>query len=60
MSEQLPIQVIANPHNEGYLRTKRDRMGHAIHHQALPLDDELIHAEHEEDRRAADADDDGA
>jgi 3,4-dihydroxy 2-butanone 4-phosphate synthase/GTP cyclohydrolase II len=62
VSEQLPIQVIANPHNEGYLRTKRDRMGHAIHHQALPLDDELIHAEHEEDRRRRDDDesDDGA
>jgi 3,4-dihydroxy 2-butanone 4-phosphate synthase/GTP cyclohydrolase II len=57
VSEQLPIQVIANPHNEGYLRTKRDRMGHAIHHQALPLDEELIHAEHEEDRRRRDDDD---
>ena len=62
VSEQLPIQVIANPHNEGYLRTKRDRMGHAIHHQALPLDEELIHAEHEEDRRRRDDEesDDGA
>jgi hypothetical protein len=29
-------------------------MGHAIHHQALPLDEELIHAEHEEDRRRRD------
>jgi 3,4-dihydroxy 2-butanone 4-phosphate synthase / GTP cyclohydrolase II len=56
VTEQLPIQVIANPHNEGYLRTKRDRMGHAIHHQALPLDEELIHAEHEEDRRRRDDD----
>jgi 3,4-dihydroxy 2-butanone 4-phosphate synthase / GTP cyclohydrolase II len=57
VSEQLPIQVIANPHNEGYLRTKRERMGHAIHHQALPLDDELIQREHEEDRRRREGDD---
>jgi len=57
VSEQLPIQVIANPHNEGYLRTKRERMGHAIHHQALPLDDELIQQEHEEDRRRREGDD---
>jgi 3,4-dihydroxy 2-butanone 4-phosphate synthase / GTP cyclohydrolase II len=59
VSEQLPIQVIANPHNEGYLRTKRERMGHAIHHQALPLDEELIHAEQEEDRRRRDDDEPG-
>ena len=57
VSEQLPIQAIANPHNEGYLRTKRERMGHAIHHQALPLDDELIQRKHEEDRRRREGDD---
>jgi 3,4-dihydroxy 2-butanone 4-phosphate synthase/GTP cyclohydrolase II len=57
VTEQLPIQVIANPHNEGYLRTKQERMGHAIHHQAMPLDDELIQAEHEEDRRRRDGED---
>lgn len=26
--EQLPIKIRANPHNEKYLRTKRDKMGH--------------------------------
>jgi 3,4-dihydroxy 2-butanone 4-phosphate synthase / GTP cyclohydrolase II len=57
VTEQLPIQVIANPHNEGYLRTKQRRLGHAIHHQALPLDEELIHREHEEDRRRRDGED---
>jgi 3,4-dihydroxy 2-butanone 4-phosphate synthase / GTP cyclohydrolase II len=57
VAEQLPIQVISNPHNEGYLRTKQVRMGHAIHHQALPLDEELIHREHEEDRRRRDGED---
>jgi 3,4-dihydroxy 2-butanone 4-phosphate synthase/GTP cyclohydrolase II len=28
--EQLPIRLPANPHNERYLETKRDRMGHAL------------------------------
>lgn len=28
--EQLPIKQAANPHNEKYLNTKRDRMGHKI------------------------------
>ena len=26
---------------------KRDKMGHVLHHQGLPLDEELIHDEHE-------------
>ena len=50
VTEQVPIVHAPNPHNEDYLRAKRDRMGHSIHHQALPLDEELIHAEHERDR----------
>jgi 3,4-dihydroxy 2-butanone 4-phosphate synthase/GTP cyclohydrolase II len=28
--EQLPIEIASNPHNEKYLRTKRDKMGHNI------------------------------
>ncbi len=28
--ENLPIEIAPNPHNEAYLRTKRDRMDHAI------------------------------
>ena len=28
--EQLPIRLPANPHNERYLTTKRERMGHSI------------------------------
>jgi 3,4-dihydroxy 2-butanone 4-phosphate synthase/GTP cyclohydrolase II len=28
VSEQVPLAVEPNPHNSGYLRTKRDRMGH--------------------------------
>lgn len=28
--EQLPIELPANPHNQQYLQTKRDKMGHSI------------------------------
>jgi 3,4-dihydroxy 2-butanone 4-phosphate synthase/GTP cyclohydrolase II len=50
VSEQVPIIHAPNPHNEEYLRAKRDRLGHRLHHQALPLDEEMVHAEHERDR----------
>ena len=46
VAEQVPIQSVPNPHNEDYLRAKRDRLGHTLHHQGLPLDEELIHEEH--------------
>jgi 3,4-dihydroxy 2-butanone 4-phosphate synthase / GTP cyclohydrolase II len=49
VTEQLPIEQIPNPHNEEYLRAKRDRLGHILHHQGLPLDEELIHEEHRRD-----------
>jgi 3,4-dihydroxy 2-butanone 4-phosphate synthase/GTP cyclohydrolase II len=49
VTEQLPIQSIPNPHNEEYLRAKRDKLGHTLHHQGLPLDEELLHEEHRRD-----------
>jgi 3,4-dihydroxy 2-butanone 4-phosphate synthase / GTP cyclohydrolase II len=49
VSDQIPIQSVPNPHNEAYLRAKRDRMGHALHHQGLPLDEEMIAAEQRAD-----------
>jgi 3,4-dihydroxy 2-butanone 4-phosphate synthase/GTP cyclohydrolase II len=49
VTEQVPIQSIPNPHNEDYLRAKREKMGHVLHHQGLPLDEELLHDEHERD-----------
>jgi 3,4-dihydroxy 2-butanone 4-phosphate synthase/GTP cyclohydrolase II len=45
VSDQIPIQAVPNPHNEEYLRTKRERLGHSLHHQGLPLDEELIRSE---------------
>jgi 3,4-dihydroxy 2-butanone 4-phosphate synthase/GTP cyclohydrolase II len=55
VSEQVPIEHIANPHNEDYLRAKRDRMGHTLHHQGLDVDKEMLHDEEERDGRAEDS-----
>jgi 3,4-dihydroxy 2-butanone 4-phosphate synthase/GTP cyclohydrolase II len=52
VSDQLPIQHTPNPHNEAYLRAKRDKLGHTLHHQGLALDEEMIQQEQEQDRRA--------
>jgi 3,4-dihydroxy 2-butanone 4-phosphate synthase / GTP cyclohydrolase II len=49
VTEQVPIEPVPNPHNEDYLRQKRELLGHTLHHQGLPLDEELIHAEHQKD-----------
>jgi 3,4-dihydroxy 2-butanone 4-phosphate synthase / GTP cyclohydrolase II len=50
VSDQIPIQQIPNPHNEAYLRAKRDRLGHTLHHQGLDFDEEMIRTEQEQDR----------
>ncbi len=51
VTDQVPIIPTPNPHNEAYLRAKRDRMGHTLHHQGLALDEEMILEEHEHDRK---------
>jgi 3,4-dihydroxy 2-butanone 4-phosphate synthase / GTP cyclohydrolase II len=51
VSAQIPIQHAPNPHNEAYLRAKRDRLGHSLHHQGLALDEEMLHSEHVQDRK---------
>ena len=51
VADQIPIQHVPNPHNEAYLRAKRERLGHTLHHQGLALDEEMLHDEHETDRR---------
>ena len=62
VADQIPIQSVPNPHNEAYLKAKRDRLGHTLHHQGLAVDDEMIHGEqvHDDQRESDDADrDDG-
>jgi 3,4-dihydroxy 2-butanone 4-phosphate synthase / GTP cyclohydrolase II len=46
VAAQVPIQHMPNPHNEAYLRAKKERMGHTLHHQGLALDEEMIAEEH--------------
>jgi 3,4-dihydroxy 2-butanone 4-phosphate synthase/GTP cyclohydrolase II len=42
VTTQVPIATPPNQHNEAYLRTKRDRLGHVLHHQGLALGDESL------------------
>jgi 3,4-dihydroxy 2-butanone 4-phosphate synthase / GTP cyclohydrolase II len=51
VTDQLPIQHPATEHNREYLRAKRDRLGHLLHHQGLALDEEMIHEEQQRDRQ---------
>jgi 3,4-dihydroxy 2-butanone 4-phosphate synthase/GTP cyclohydrolase II len=46
----VPIEHTPNPHNEAYLRAKKERMGHMLHHQGLNLDEQLRHEEELHDR----------
>ncbi len=50
VSAQIPIEHAPNEHNEAYMRTKAEKMGHTLHHQGLNLDAELLRAEREHDR----------
>src|SRR4051795_9010595 len=50
VSDQIPIEHQPNAHNRDYLRTKRDRLGHKLHHQGLALDEQMIHDEQVKDR----------
>ncbi len=52
VSDQVPIEHAPNVHNEGYLRAKRERMGHTLHHQGLPYDEEMLRRESQLDRDA--------
>jgi 3,4-dihydroxy 2-butanone 4-phosphate synthase/GTP cyclohydrolase II len=50
VTEQIGIQHPATPHNREYLRAKKERLGHLLHHQGLALDEQMIHEEHRHDR----------
>jgi 3,4-dihydroxy 2-butanone 4-phosphate synthase/GTP cyclohydrolase II len=38
VTEEVPIEVAPQEHNVEYLRAKRDKLGHRLHHQHLRLD----------------------
>ncbi len=50
VTDQIPIQHMANPHNQAYLQAKRDKLGHILHHQGLALDEEMLRDEAHHDR----------
>jgi 3,4-dihydroxy 2-butanone 4-phosphate synthase/GTP cyclohydrolase II len=50
VTDQIRIEHQPTDHNRDYLRAKRDRMGHMLHHQGLALDEEMIHDEQVQDR----------
>ncbi|MBN1529867.1 MAG: bifunctional 3,4-dihydroxy-2-butanone-4-phosphate synthase/GTP cyclohydrolase II [Thermoleophilaceae bacterium] len=57
VTDQVPIEHAPGEHNREYLRAKKERMGHLLHHQGLALDEEMILEERIHDReRAEDAD----
>jgi 3,4-dihydroxy 2-butanone 4-phosphate synthase/GTP cyclohydrolase II len=49
VTDQIPIEEPPNPENLAYLRTKREKLGHLLHHQGLDLDAEMLHAERKRD-----------
>jgi 3,4-dihydroxy 2-butanone 4-phosphate synthase/GTP cyclohydrolase II len=55
VTDQIPIEHVPNEHNLDYLRAKKERMGHLLHHQGLALDEEMIQEERRRDRESADA-----
>jgi 3,4-dihydroxy 2-butanone 4-phosphate synthase/GTP cyclohydrolase II len=52
VTDQVPIEHQPTPHNKDYLRAKKERMGHLLHHQGLALDEEMIHEEQVRDHEA--------
>src|SRR5207244_7030242 len=52
VTEQIPIQHAPTPHNADYLRAKKERLGHLLHHQGLALDEQMIQEERRRDRES--------
>jgi 3,4-dihydroxy 2-butanone 4-phosphate synthase / GTP cyclohydrolase II len=57
VTDQIPIEHAPGEHNRNYLRAKKERLGHMLHHQGLALDEEMIHEERVQDRERALAED---
>jgi 3,4-dihydroxy 2-butanone 4-phosphate synthase / GTP cyclohydrolase II len=53
VTDQVPIEHAPGEHNREYLRAKKQRLGHMLHHQGLALDEEMIHEERMQDRERA-------
>jgi len=53
VTDQVPIEHPPGEHNRDYLRAKKERLGHMLHHQGLALDEEMIHEERVQDRERA-------
>ena len=53
VTDQIPIEHPPGEHNRDYLRTKKARLGHLLHHQGLALDEQMIHEHRIQDRRRA-------
>jgi 3,4-dihydroxy 2-butanone 4-phosphate synthase / GTP cyclohydrolase II len=55
VTDQIPIEHAPGEHNREYLRAKKDKLGHLLHHQGLALDEEMIHEHRLLDRERAEA-----
>jgi 3,4-dihydroxy 2-butanone 4-phosphate synthase/GTP cyclohydrolase II len=58
VTDQVPIEHAPGEHNRAYLRAKKERMGHLLHHQGLAFDDEMILEEriHDRERQSDESD----
>jgi 3,4-dihydroxy 2-butanone 4-phosphate synthase / GTP cyclohydrolase II len=50
VKDQIPIEQAPGQHNRAYLQAKRDKLGHTLHHQGLPLDEDMLFEEERADR----------
>jgi 3,4-dihydroxy 2-butanone 4-phosphate synthase / GTP cyclohydrolase II len=50
VTDQIPIEQMPGEHNLEYLKAKREKLGHTLHHQGLPLDEDMFREERLADR----------